>query len=102
MKGRPEKEETNMSNIKVTHRPDREQLEKMGVFGWPIWEKESSDFPWSYDETETCYFLKGDVVVTPENGEAVTVGEGDLVTFPSGMSCKWHIRQNVKKHYRFG
>lgn len=91
-----------MSDIKVTREPSREQLETMDVFDWPIWEKEASTFPWSYDEAETCYFLKGDVVVTPDGGEPVHVGKGDLVTFPIGMSCKWDIRQGVKKHYRFG
>jgi uncharacterized cupin superfamily protein len=71
----------------------------MGIFDWPIWTKEESEFPWSYDEPETCYFLKGDVVVTPEGGEPVEVGQGDLVTFPKGMSCTWKVRKDVKKHY---
>ena len=90
-----------MSDIKVIRNPSRKQLEEDNVFNWPIWEKEVSEFPWTYDETETCYFLKGDVVVTPEGGQPVHVGEGDLVTFPIGMSCKWDIRKGVKKHYRF-
>ena len=41
-------------------------------------------------------------MVTPEGGEPVKVGKGDLVTFPTGMSCTWKIRKDVKKHYRFG
>ncbi len=91
-----------MSDIKVIRNPSKEQLEKLGVSDWPIWTKEASEFPWSYDESETCYFLEGDVVVTPEAGEPVEVGKGDLVTFPQGMSCTWKIRRDVKKHYRFG
>ncbi|MBT4819744.1 MAG: DUF861 domain-containing protein [Lentisphaerae bacterium] len=43
-----------------------------------------------------------DVVVTPDGGEPVEFGKGDLVTFPKGMSCTWMIRTDVKKHYRFG
>ena len=69
---------------------------------WPIWEKESSEFPWTYDEAETCFFLEGDVEVTPEGGEPVRVGKGDLVTFPAGMNCTWNIIADVRKHYRFG
>jgi hypothetical protein len=42
------------------------------------------------------------VVVTPEEGEPVTVGEGDLVTFPEGMDCTWKVREPVRKHYRLG
>ena len=91
-----------MSKIKVIRNPAKTQLDELGVSDWPIWTKESSEFPWSYDEQETCYFLEGDVVVTPEGEAPVEVGKGDLVTFPTGMSCTWKIRRDVKKHYRFG
>ena len=91
-----------MSDIKVIHHPDEGQLTALGVTGWPIWQKEQSEFPWHYDEAETCYILEGDVVVTPDGGEPVQVGKGDLVTFPAGMSCRWHVRQPIRKHYRFG
>lgn len=91
-----------MSKIEVVRNPAKEQLDELGVDDWPIWIKESSEFPWTYDDTETCYFLEGEVLVTPEGGEPVKVGKGDLVTFPTGMSCTWKIRRDVKKHYRFG
>jgi hypothetical protein len=91
-----------MAGIKVDKTPTEEQLKELGVFEWPIWTKEASEFPWSYDETETCYFLKGDIIVTPEGGEPVEMGKGDMVTFPKGMSCTWKIRKDVKKHYVFG
>ena len=91
-----------MSKIKVERKPGKERLEELGVGDWPIWTKEASEFPWSYDDSETCYFLEGDVVVTPEGEEPVEVGQGDLVTFPQGMSCTWKIRKDVRKHYRFG
>jgi uncharacterized cupin superfamily protein len=91
-----------MSEIKIEREPAEERLSELGVRGWPIWTKEISTFPWSYDSSETCYFLEGDVTVTPDGGEPVQVGKGDLVTFPSGMSCTWEIRGAVKKHYTFG
>ena len=90
-----------MSEIKIGHNPSKEQLDELGVTGWPIWTKEASQFPWSYDASETCYFLEGDVTVTPNGGEPVTMGKGDLVTFPKGMSCIWEIRNDVRKHYNF-
>ncbi len=90
-----------MTQITVVHRPDEAQLQALGVRGWPIWEKEISTFPWHYDTAETCYFLAGEVTVTPEGGEPVKLGEGDLVTFAAGLSCHWAIHQPVKKHYRF-
>ncbi|HEY9851687.1 MAG TPA: cupin domain-containing protein [Leptolyngbyaceae cyanobacterium] len=88
--------------IKVERQPTQELLNQLGIPKWPIWTKEVSEFPWTYDESETCYFLEGDVIVTPDGGESVQVGKGDLVTFPSGMSCTWHIKKDVKKHYKFG
>jgi uncharacterized cupin superfamily protein len=91
-----------VSEIKIEHNPDEGKLRETGVFSWPVWTKESSEFPWTYDEEETCYFLEGDVVVTPDGGDPVTVGKGDLVTFPKGMSCRWKINRNVRKHYKFG
>jgi uncharacterized cupin superfamily protein len=90
-----------MSEIEIK-KPDKETLNKMGVFGWPIWEKEISTFDWHYDETETCYILKGKVRVEPKDGESVEFGPGDLVKFPKGMDCVWKISSPVKKHYDFG
>ncbi|MCW6035444.1 cupin domain-containing protein [Spirulina subsalsa FACHB-351] len=87
--------------IQIEPQVTPERLETLGVPNWPIWTKEVSEFPWTYDATETCYFLAGKVTVTPEQGEPVTMGQGDLVTFPAGMSCTWQIHQDVKKHYSF-
>jgi hypothetical protein len=78
------------------------KLDVLGVYDWPIWEKEVSTFPWIYSEPETCYFLAGEVVVTPEGGEPVTLKKGDLVTFPEGLRCTWDVRVPVRKHYQFG
>lgn len=78
-----------------------QQLEQLNVTTWSIWEKEASRFSWFYDSKEICYLLKGNVTVTPENGNAVTFGSGDLITFPAGMRCTWEIHEDVKKHYQF-
>ncbi|HOI11206.1 MAG TPA: cupin domain-containing protein [Myxococcota bacterium] len=91
-----------MDPIRVEHLPCVDHLRQMGVDRWPIWTKEVSEFPWEYDEPETCLFLEGEVVVTPEGGTPVTVRAGDLVTFPQGMKCTWKVIRPVRKHYRFG
>ena len=92
-----------MKNIDIIKQsqPTTELLESLEVFSWPIWTKEVSRFEWTYDSEETCYFLEGDVTVTPDSGEPVHMGVGDLVVFPAGMSCVWEIRRAVRKHYRF-
>ena len=83
-------------------KPSKEKLQLLDVEAWPIWKKEVSEFDWEYDETETCYLLEGEVVVTPDNGRPVSFGKGDLVIFPVGMKCRWKITRAVRKHYRFG
>lgn len=76
-------------------------LKDMGVFSWPIWEKEESQFDWSYSDKESCYLLEGDVDVWTEHGN-VHFEKGDFVVFPKGLNCIWKIHKAVKKHYNFG
>ena len=40
--------------------------------------------------------------VTPDDGEPVSFGAGDLVTFEAGLSCTWKILEPVRKHYVLG
>jgi len=82
--------EKNVSSMK---------MEVMGVFDWALWEKEVSEFPWTYNMTETCYIVEGEAIVTPDGGEPVTIERGDLVIFPKGMSCTWKITDPIEKHY---
>lgn len=91
-----------MAEIKIEKGVPETQLRKLGVFAWPVWEKELSEFPWFYDEQETCYILSGSVEVLPHGGKPVRIGKGDLVTFPKGMRCTWKVLRDVRKHYRFG
>ena len=69
---------------------------------WPTWTKEVSEFPWEYDEKETCLILEGDVTVTNETGEKFSLGPGDWVVFPQGMKCTWKVNRPIRKHYNFG
>ena len=39
--------------------------------------------------------------MTPEGGDPVKFGAGDLVVFPKGMYCRWDVHKEVRKHYRF-
>jgi len=73
-----------------------------GINKWPIRTCEISFFYWTYKDKETCLLLEGKVTVTPEEGEAVKFGLGDLVIFPERMNCRWDVHQAVRKHYRFG
>ena len=89
--------------VKVTvEKPSVEKLTSLGVTRWPIWSKEVSEFPWTYSSQEIAYILEGEVTVTPnDGGDAVSFGVGDLVTFPAGLSCTWHVKKALRKHYQF-
>jgi len=76
--------------------------QKQQAQAWPIWTKEESEFPWEYDQQETCLILDGEVTVTNEDGEQFNFAAGDWVVFPVGMKCTWKIKKAVRKHYNFG
>lgn len=86
----------------IVEKPDKAKLDELGVESWPIWEKEVSNFPWSYSNKETCYILEGKAKVEADSGEVVEFGAGDLVVFPEGLSCKWDITSPIRKHYKMG
>jgi len=69
---------------------------------WDLWSKEISEFPWYYDETETCYILEGEAMATDIDGNSVIFKAGDMVRFEQGLSCRWNIKQAIKKRYLFG
>lgn len=82
-------------------RPTDRMLDELNVLNWPIWEKEESEFPWEYDMEEICYILSGEATITPENGDPVNIGPGDLVTFSCSMKCYWKIHLPIRKRYDF-
>lgn len=90
-----------MSKI-IVEKPTAEKLASLGVTSWPTWSKEVSQFPWSFSTQEIAYILEGEVTVTPNGGEPVSFAAGDLVTFPAGMSCTWHVKKALRKHYQLG
>ncbi|KAK1742077.1 cupin domain-containing protein [Skeletonema marinoi] len=92
-----------MSEIEVVSQPDKDFLEKKGVFNWGTWGCGVSKFPWTYDQSESCYLLAGKVTVTPDDKslKPAEFGKEDFVTFPAGMSCTWDVSETVEKHFMF-
>jgi len=67
----------------------------------PIWAKEPSEFPWHYDQQETCLIIDGQAEVTAADGQTVSFGPGDYVVLPRGLDCTWKVKQALRKHYKF-
>lgn len=87
--------------IKVERQIDEQREEDLGVDEWSPWSKEESRFDWSYSDTETCLILEGEVTVQRDNGESVTIREGDLAQFPEGLSCVWDVTSDLEKVFSF-
>lgn len=88
-----------MKNITI-EKFSQKELEEKGVFDWPIWTKDISKFDWSYDMTEQCYIIEGDVIAQTKDGD-VHIQAGDFVTFQKGLDCVWIVKEKVRKHYNF-
>ena len=90
-----------MSKITIEHNPTEERLQELGVSKWPTWEKEVSEFPIDFDETEVAYVLEGEILVTPAFGESVRIVPGDLVSFHAGLDSQWEVVKPLRKHYSY-
>jgi uncharacterized cupin superfamily protein len=88
-----------MFEIKIK-RATEEDLKPLNIAEWGTWECEKSSFDWFYDNEEVCYFYEGKVEVETTDGK-VEIGPGDLVVFPRGLACKWHVHEPVRKIFKF-
>lgn len=82
-------------------KPTHEELELLGVKSWGTWTCPVSKFDWEYDDKETCYFLKGEVIIETEIGN-FNIEAGDLVVLKKGLKCVWDVKKTVEKVYKFG
>lgn len=80
--------------------PDQAQLKELGIENWVLWECEPSEFDWEYNIQETAYVQEGHVTVSTQTGQT-EIKAGDLVTFPSGLKCKWKVHSKIRKVYTF-
>ncbi|KKK46403.1 hypothetical protein LCGC14_1386160 [marine sediment metagenome] len=82
--------------------PTEEELKRLNVESWGTWNKEVSEFDWSYSDTETCYILDGDIEVTDsKTGDKIQFTKGDLVQFEKGLNCVWRVKKPVRKYFSF-
>jgi uncharacterized cupin superfamily protein len=73
---------------------------ELGIPKWETWDCPVMQFRLDFDdETEHSYILEGEIVVTPDGGQPVTLVPGDYVIFPKGLTSMWSVTKTLKKHY---
>jgi len=89
-----------MPEIIIEKNLSEAQLKELNVSGWNIWDCPVSEFRLDFDnKSERSYILEGEIVVTPDGGEPVTIVPGDYVIFPDGLTSIWKVTKTLKKHY---
>jgi uncharacterized cupin superfamily protein len=88
-----------MKKINIERLSDNEVKER-GIERWDTWEKEPSDFDWSYIDEEHCYIIEGRAIIETADG-TVEIKKGDFVVFPVGLKCRWNVVQRIRKYYSF-
>jgi uncharacterized cupin superfamily protein len=64
-----------------------------------IWECSPGLSHWTLTTHEVIHLVAGRMTVTPDGGEAVEMGAGDVAVFPLGWSGTWEIHETVRKVY---
>ncbi len=63
------------------------------------WEATVGVYRAVYAAYEFVHLIEGRIVITPDGGEAVTLGPGDGFVVEPGFSGTWEIQAPVKKHF---
>ncbi len=65
-----------------------------------VWEAEPGLSRWEFLERgEVIHVLEGRMVVTEDDGEAVTVEAGNAAVFPIGWRGTWEIQERIRKFF---
>ncbi|MCG8700259.1 MAG: cupin domain-containing protein [Bacteroidales bacterium] len=81
-------------------KPTHEEIKN--AESWGTWGKEPSEFPWYYEEQETCLILEGKASAWDKHGNKITFEAGDMVQFEQGLECTWKISETIRKRFLFG
>jgi uncharacterized cupin superfamily protein len=62
-----------------------------------IWQADPVRLRLLHPFDETFVVLSGRMTVAPDGSEPQTMGPGDVITLPEGVSCEWTIHETVTK-----
>ena len=64
-----------------------------------IWECTTGKFTVDYSVWEYCHLIKGQCVITHEDGRTYTLNAGDSFILEPGFKGTWQVVEDVQKHY---
>ncbi len=64
-----------------------------------VWSCTVGSFSWDFTWDEFAMILEGEVTTIPEDGEAITLREGDFINFPLGLKTTWVVPEFIKKMF---
>jgi uncharacterized cupin superfamily protein len=62
-----------------------------------VWECTAGRFNWHYNKDEILFIVSGQATLTNDRGEEREFGPGEVVFFPAGVSCTWHVKDRIRK-----
>ncbi len=67
------------------------------VSGW--WSATPGAYHATYTDLEFVHMIEGEIVITPDGGEPVTVTAGDAFVVEKDFVGTWEIKKEVFKHF---
>ena len=64
-----------------------------------VWDCTAGKFDWEFTWDEFVMVIEGEVTITPEGSQPVTLRAGDFCHFPLGLKTKWHVPKYIKKTF---
>jgi uncharacterized cupin superfamily protein len=96
----PDAKPITQEGVSIPTRDHRSWINADGSIETGIWECDAGAFRSRFaDYGEMIYIVRGEMVCTPDDGEAFTLTEGDSCTFPRGWSGTWDVKRPIRKLY---
>jgi len=64
-----------------------------------IFVAQPSRFRYTFEADETIYVIEGRVTVSLDHGDSVTLGPGQIASFPSGAQATWQITEPLREFF---
>ena len=70
-----------------------------GMLFTGMFSAQPSTFRYTFGGDESFHVLDGDLDIAVDGGPVVTLGPGDIASFPKGASSTWTVRAALRKFF---